>query len=79
MKSIQEWRKIRRFTRRELASDVGVTIATVYNWERGKSEPKASQLRKIADALGITMNDIDVPEVVTPKEKTRRLNVSDDG
>lgn len=79
MKTIQAWRKQRRITQRELAESVGVTTATVYNWERGKSEPKANQLRKLASSLGISMDDIDVPEVDAFKQKTRRLNVSDDG
>lgn len=35
-----------------LAEKVGVSRATVSNWERGVSEPGVSQLRRIAEATG---------------------------
>lgn len=33
---------------REMAELIGVSQLTVYNWERGKSRPRAAQLAKIA-------------------------------
>ncbi|HMM42007.1 MAG TPA: helix-turn-helix transcriptional regulator, partial [Thermomicrobiales bacterium] len=46
-------------TQFELAVKVGVTPATVYNWERGRYEPKATQLRALARVFDVSMDDID--------------------
>lgn len=37
---------------------LGVTNATVNNWENGKTEPTLSQLRKMSDLSGIPMDFI---------------------
>jgi len=59
MKTIRALREERGWTQLELANAIGVTPATVYNWERGKYEPKASQLRALARAFGVSMDDVD--------------------
>ncbi len=59
MKTIRELREERGWTQLDLANRLGVTPATVYNWERGKYEPKASQLRALARAFGVSMDEID--------------------
>jgi len=43
----------------ELAAALGVSLATVYNWEAGKFEPRASQLRALANLFGVSMDVID--------------------
>ena len=47
---------------REFAEFMGVDVSTITNWERGKTEPSASQLRKISEASGIPMDFIFVPQ-----------------
>lgn len=47
---------------REMAEFVGVDTSTISNWEKGRSEPSTSQLRKISEAAGIPMDYIFVPE-----------------
>lgn len=47
---------------REFANYMGVDVSTVTNWEKGKTEPNASQLRKISEVSGIPMDFIFVPE-----------------
>ena len=59
MQTIRELRQARGWTQLELANRLGVTPTTVFNWERGKYEPKASQLRALARAFGVSMDDID--------------------
>lgn len=59
MKTIRQLREERGETQLQLAIALGVTPATVYNWERGQFEPKASQLRAIARHYGVSMDDID--------------------
>ena len=61
MKTIAELRKERGWTQLELAIKLGVTPATIYNWERGRNEPRASQFRDIARTFGVSMDSIVVP------------------
>lgn len=46
----------------ELAESMGVDKTTIWNWENEKSEPSASQLRKISEISGIPMDFIFVPD-----------------
>jgi transcriptional regulator with XRE-family HTH domain len=60
MKTIRELRQAAGLTQLELANKVQVTPSAVYNWERGKNEPSATNLRDLAFALGVSMDDIDL-------------------
>lgn len=51
-----------KMNQREMAEYVGVDISTISNWEKGRSEPSTSQLRKISEVSGIPMDYIFVPE-----------------
>ncbi len=59
MKTIRELRQARGWTQLELANAIGVTPVTVFNWERGKYEPKASQIRALARVFEVSMDAID--------------------
>ena len=61
MKTIRELREARGWTQLDLAYKLGVTPATVYNWERGKYEPAASKLRLIAKVFEVSMDNIALP------------------
>lgn len=43
------------------AKAIGVTLNTVSNWERGKTEPSLNQLRKISELSGIPVDYIVMP------------------
>jgi transcriptional regulator with XRE-family HTH domain len=62
MKTIRELREERGWSQFELAIRAGVTPGTVGNWERGKTEPKASQLRQLADVFAVPMDVIEVAD-----------------
>ncbi len=62
MKTIRELRTERGWSQLELANRAGVTPSTIYNWERGRFEPKATQLRAVARALGVGSDDIELVE-----------------
>lgn len=51
-----------KLTQKELAEILGVSNATIVNWESGKTEPNLSQLKKISELSGIPMDFIFVPE-----------------
>jgi transcriptional regulator with XRE-family HTH domain len=63
MKTIRNLREAAGMTQLELAVRVGVTPSAVYNWERGRNEPKATQLRALARAFGVPMDEIDFEDV----------------
>jgi transcriptional regulator with XRE-family HTH domain len=65
VKTIRQLRDERRWTQLELAYKIGVTPLTIQNWERGRYEPTASKLRKIADVFEVSMDDISLE---TPTE-----------
>lgn len=52
-----------KLTQKELANILGVSNATIVNWEKGLTEPNLSQLKKISELSGIPMDFIFVPEV----------------
>lgn len=47
-------RKSQGLTQEALAKKIGVNPITVSQWERGKYSPTASNVPKVAKALGIT-------------------------
>lgn len=58
MQTLQQLRQAAKFTQLELAVKLGVTPSTVYNWERGTAEPRARQLGLLAQALGVTADEV---------------------
>lgn len=62
MKTLKEWREHRNLRQLDLAYRVGVTPATIANWESGRREPSASYLHTLAGVLDVSMDEIDVSE-----------------
>ena len=58
MKTIRELREALQLSQFQLAIRVGVTPASIHQWEAGKNEPGSARLRALADALGVKMDDI---------------------
>ena len=50
-----------KLSQKELANLLNVDVSTIYNWESARSEPSASQLRKISEISGIPMDFIFIP------------------
>ena len=59
--SIAACRVNANLNQREFAEKIGVSLATVTNWESNKTEPSASQLRLISQISGVPMDFIFVP------------------
>ena len=51
----------------KVAKETGVTQSTLSDWKRGRSTPKTSNMQKIADYFGVT-----VDYLMTGKEETER-------
>ena len=45
-------------TQAQFAEQLGVSMNTISNWERGNSEPNLTQLRKISELSTIPMGSI---------------------
>jgi transcriptional regulator with XRE-family HTH domain len=51
-------RKAKGMTQADLAASVGVSRAQIANIESGRSDFPMSRLRKMADALGVSLRDL---------------------
>ncbi len=51
-----------KMNQREWAEYIGVDLSTVSNWEKGRTEPSVTQLRKMSEISKIPMDFIYVPE-----------------
>lgn len=68
MKTIRQLREDHGWTRLQLANSIGVTPGSIYNWERGVSEPRVTQLRELARAFGVSSDDIRLEEPAESKK-----------
>lgn len=52
---LKEIREARGLSQRKLAEITGLHITTIGNYEINRREPKATQLKRLADALSVKM------------------------
>lgn len=50
------------YNQSQFAKLLGVSVGTIKNWENGRSEPTANQLRSISHETGIDMDFIFIPQ-----------------
>lgn len=55
---IRDFRQAKRLSQERLADLAGVRIATVSDWETGKNYPEFAALLKIAEGLGVAIDEI---------------------
>jgi len=55
---LRQLRQRRRLTQDELATAVGVSRSAVAQWESGRSGQATLHLRRLADALGVQIDDL---------------------
>ena len=55
---IKEYREKCGLTKTELAQIMGVDFAAVSRWETGEAMPRASELPKLADLFGCTIDEL---------------------
>ncbi len=60
--SLEAVRVNAKMKQKEWAKILGVSQATVINWEKGNTEPSLSQLRKMSELSGVPMDFIFVPD-----------------
>lgn len=70
--NIRKYRKELKLTQEELAKKVGVIQSNVYRWERDIVVPSLETIKKIANALEVSVDGL----LFTEKER-KRLKVTD--
>jgi len=55
---IKQSRLSKKLKQSTVASEVGVTVQTYIKWENDETEPKASQIAKLSEILGVSSNSI---------------------
>ena len=58
MNNIKELRNAKKMSQIQLAKIVGVTQGAVYQWEKGLASPAFKNLRDIALALDVTVDEL---------------------
>jgi transcriptional regulator with XRE-family HTH domain len=56
---VRAFRKLKGFTQEGLAKELGISVSVLGEVERGSRIPKEDFLLKVADVLGITIEDLD--------------------
>lgn len=75
-KQIKFYRKKMKLTQEELAVKSSLSRNAIYNYENGKRSPDIKTLNKIANALGVTINDL-AKEKDTITKKVLKQLISD--
>ena len=56
--NIKRLREVKSMTQEDLAAELGITASAVSLWESGKRSMNVKQADKLAQALGVTLNDL---------------------
>lgn len=64
--NLKKYRVIKGLTKQDLAQALNVHWNTVNRWEKGELFPKADMLEKVAEILGVTVNDLLSPPEPEP-------------
>ena len=64
---IQQSRKARGFTQKDLGDRIGVSDKTISKWENGNSIPDTSILNELCATLDINVNELLSGEKLTPE------------
>ncbi|WP_265021557.1 WO male-killing family protein Wmk [Wolbachia endosymbiont (group A) of Icerya purchasi] len=74
---IREWRLIRRYTQKDLADKIGVTLKEIHEYERGYTTISFDKLYKIARALSVNIKVL-LPKTRESKEESKLLSLMDE-
>ena len=72
MNIVRQLRLQKGIQQKELALEIGVSNATVSDWEHGRKNPSGERLRKLADFFGVEpMVILGSAELFAPMENAR--------
>lgn len=58
MTDLARLRIVKGYTQQELAQMIQTTQGTVSNWEKGRCLPRGKHLRRLAEILGLTIDEL---------------------
>lgn len=58
MNSLKKIREVAKMTQAELAEKIGVSRQSIVRYENGNCEPRASELSKMAEVLGCSVDEL---------------------
>ena len=58
MNAIKQYREAAKMTQVEVANKVGVSTATLIRYESGTREPRATELLKMSELFGCTVDEL---------------------
>lgn len=64
--TLKEWRRLRGITQSDLAKRIGSSKLTIISWEKGRTEPKWSELIRLSKEL----NTGGIDNIVMPRHLT---------
>ena len=62
--TLKQWRKWREMSQPELGKAIGVHGNTILNWEKGYTEPSASEMEQLRKVLKLSATD----RILLPKD-----------
>ena len=67
----------RAITNRRLANELGVSVTMITKWKQGEAMPRLDKLPRLAEALGVTINDLFGDEGKPPDDCKPLYNFAD--
>ena len=74
-KAIKAWREERGISQMEVARRTGASLSAIQGIESGHTEPRIGMAQKIADALGVTLDEVEWPHG-DPERRAKRRQAS---
>lgn len=62
VRSLRDWRRAGRLTQKQLGERVGVSQSSIALYETGERVPSLDTARRLAEVLGVPLDQIDWPE-----------------
>ncbi len=56
--NLRHLRKTQNVEREQIATEIGVSLSNISNWERAKYLPKVEDVVKLANFFGVTLDDL---------------------
>ncbi|ECE2104849.1 helix-turn-helix domain-containing protein [Salmonella enterica subsp. enterica serovar Newport] len=55
---LKKARDDKKLNQKTVCEKIGITVLTLQSWEKGKTEPKVSELIKLSDTYGVSIEEL---------------------
>lgn len=56
--TLEAARRNKKYTQKTAAGLIGVSVSTIKNWEKGRTQPTQSKIEKICEVYGVSYDTI---------------------